>query len=176
MGPLPWSCVNSWYCSRCGLCCKEFEIVLRFDEWLNLVSRYGMGVTKAGVDRLYLGKKSDGTCMFLYGYQGGWLCGLQPTKPMACKLWPFKISNKPRFGRPREAEFNYHGRRFYVYVDPYCPEIRLGNPSDRLARQVIPEVIEIASGSFIKQAYSTSSPDLSAEFFQPMRRGWRPII
>jgi len=155
MTPVPWSYVNSWHCTCCGLCCKEFDVVLRFDEWLRLVRNYGVGVTKAGLDKLYMGKKSDGTCLFLYNSFGKWFCGLQHMKPRACKLWPFKLSNKPRYGRPREAAFDYKGKRLYVYVDPFCPELRWGKPSERTVYQTIPEVIEIALGVREKQVYST---------------------
>ncbi|MDH5688200.1 MAG: YkgJ family cysteine cluster protein [Candidatus Bathyarchaeota archaeon] len=155
MTPVPWSYLNSWYCTCCGLCCREFDVVLRFDEWLSLVRTYGVGVTKAGLDKLYMGKKSDGSCLFLYNSFGKWFCGLQRVKPRACKLWPFKLSNKPRYGRSREASFDYKGKRLYIYVDPFCPEIRWGKPSERIVHQVIPEFIELALGLREKQVHST---------------------
>ena len=77
-------------------------------------------------------------------------------KPIACKLWPFKILSRPKYGRANEAIFNYAGRRFYVYVDPFCPRIRWGKPSPELVYKVIPEFIEIALGRRVKQFYSTS--------------------
>lgn len=156
MVPLPWSYVNSWYCDGCGLCCKEFDVVLRFDEWLNIIRRYGVAVTRAGLNKFYLSKKSDGSCIFLYEYMGRKFCGLQHMKPIACKLWPFKILSRPKYGRANEAIFNYAGRRFYVYVDPFCPGIRWGKPSPELVHKVIPEFIEIALGRRVKQFYSTS--------------------
>jgi len=170
LGPIPWNCVNSWYCSNCGLCCKEFDVTLRFDEWLNLVRRYGVGVTRAGLNKFYIGKKNDGTCMFLYNSLGGGLCGLQRMKPTACKLWPFKISNRPRYGRSKEAAFNYKGKQLFVYIDPICPEIRWGKPSQQIMYQVIPEFIEIALGLREKQVYSTSSISVQSDLLSSIRR------
>jgi hypothetical protein len=79
-------------------------------------------------------------------------------KPLACKLWPFKISDTPRYGEAREAAFDYQGRRLYVYVDPFCPEILYGKPSAAMMHRVIPEFIEIALGLREKQFYSTATP------------------
>lgn len=152
----PWSHVSLWRCNGCGICCKEFEVVLTFNEWLNITKRYGVGVTKAGLNKFYMGKKPDGSCIFLYmAPNGKWLCGLQETKPLACKLWPFKVLNKPKYGNPKEALFQYCGQNFYVYVDPFCPGIYWGQPTPELIYKVIPEFIEIALGIRQKQLYST---------------------
>lgn len=176
MVPVPWSYVNSWYCTGCGLCCKEFDVVLRFDEWLNLVRRYGVGVTTATLNKFYIGKKTDGTCMFVYNSLGRWLCGLQHMKPTACKLWPFKISNMARYGRPQEAAFNYQGKQLFVYIDPLCPEIRWGKPSQQMTYRVIPEFAEIALGLREKQVYSTSSVYMQNDIFSSIRRGGHVIL
>jgi len=172
MNPVPWSHVNSWHCSCCGLCCKDFEVVLQFDEWLNLIRKYGVGVTKTGLNRFFLGKKDDGTCMFLYNSFGRWFCGLQNTKPMACRLWPIKVVNRPKYGFANEAAFNYNGRQLFVYIDPSCPEISFGRPSQRMTYHVIPEFIEIALGSREKQMYSTSSVHEQHGLFSQNRRKW----
>jgi len=78
-------------------------------------------------------------------------------KPLACKLWPFKIMDKPKYGDARKALFNHNGRRLFVYVDPSCPEIRWGKPTVKMMYKVIPEFIEIALGLKEKQLYSTST-------------------
>ncbi|MEM2293564.1 MAG: YkgJ family cysteine cluster protein [Candidatus Bathyarchaeia archaeon] len=153
---VPWSYVNSWRCNGCGLCCKEFEVVLTFNEWLNITKKYGVGVTRAGLNKLYLGKRADGSCVFLYPGSGGkWLCGLQHIKPLACKIWPFKVLNKPKYGHASEALFEHLGQNFYVYVDPFCSGIRWGKPSMELIYRTIPEFIEIALGIRENQVYST---------------------
>jgi len=152
----PWKYANIWRCNGCGLCCKEFEVVLTFNEWLNITKKYGVGATRAGLNKFYMGKKSDGSCIFLYATPNGkWLCGLQHSKPLACKLWPFKVLSKPTYGHPSESIFEYNGQRFYVYIDPFCPGIRWGQPSPELVHKVIPEFIEIALGIRNTQLYST---------------------
>ena len=156
MIPVPWRYVNMWYCDGCGLCCREFDVVLRFDEWLRIIRRYGVGVTRAGLNKFYLRRKGDGSCIFLYEAFGRQLCGLQDMKPIACKLWPFKIYTRPKYGRAREAVFNYEGQRLFVYIDPSCPRIVWGEPSQTLIYKIIPEFIEIAIGVRKKQFYSTS--------------------
>jgi len=158
MMPVPWTNVNSWRCTGCGICCNRFEVVLKFNEWLKLVQTYGAGVTNAGLSKFYLGKRADGSCVFLTASTNACLCGLQNMKPLACKLWPFKISDTPRYGEAREAAFDYQGRRLYVYIDPFCPEILYGKPSATMMHRVIPEFIEIALGLREKQFYSTATP------------------
>ena len=153
--PLPWSYVNLWRCIGCGLCCINYDVVLNFDEWLRIVQRFGVGATRAGLNKLYLGKKPDGSCIFLSRIDGKYVCTLQDMKPIACKLWPFRILNWPKHGKAREALFNYKGRRLYVYIDPSCPGIRWGKPSSIMVNHVIPEFIEIALGIRKKQVHST---------------------
>jgi hypothetical protein len=78
-------------------------------------------------------------------------------KPIACKLWPFKISNKPKWGRPNEALYSHNGMKLYVYVDPSCAGIRWGNPNQEFANSVLPEFVDLALGQRRKQYYSTAS-------------------
>ncbi|KYH42610.1 MAG: Fe-S-cluster oxidoreductase [Candidatus Bathyarchaeota archaeon B63] len=174
MVPLPWSYVRSWRCTGCGICCVHYQVVLKFDEWLRIVHKFGVAVTGSGLNKLYLGKKPDGSCIFLTKAAGMHLCGLQDMKPTACKLWPFKIMRKPRYGRSREAIFNYRGERFYVYIDPSCPEIIWGRPTRLITEKVIPEFIEIALGTREKQVYSTGAliPNLQIK----RRFSRRPLI
>jgi len=156
MVPVPWSYVSSWRCIGCGVCCKGFDVVLRFNEWLSLVRTYGVGVTTTSINKFYLGKKPDGSCSFLASSGGIWFCGLQNMKPLACKLWPFKVTDKPKYGNPNEALFDFRGRKVYVYIDPTCPEIRWGKPTIQMVHGIIPEFIEIALGLREKQYFSTS--------------------
>jgi len=114
MLPIPWRYVASWNCLACGLCCKGFDVVLDFPEWINIVKSYGVDFTSPGISRFYLKRRSDGTCVFLYNYFGNWLCTLQHMKPMACKLWPFKISDKPRYGRPNVSVYSRNNMKLYV--------------------------------------------------------------
>jgi len=157
LNPVPWRHVRDWTCNGCGICCKEYDIVLKFNEWLHLVRNYGVKTTVAGLNNLYLNKRRDGTCVFLQNIFGKWSCGLQTNKPLACRLWPFKVLISPRYGKPREALYPYRNKRFYVYLDPFCPQIRWGKPSPRVIYNIVPEFIDLALGLRKKQYYSTSN-------------------
>jgi Fe-S-cluster containining protein len=166
MIPIPWRYVESWNCIACGICCKDYQVVIGFNEWINLLQTYGVGVTQPGVNKFYLGKKGDGTCLFLYKFFDAWLCGLQDAKPKACKLWPFKILSKPDFGRPNEAVYKYGDRNFFVYVDPSCVGIRWGKPTPEFTYRILTELVEIATGIREKQYYSTSRISYRPQYFR----------
>lgn len=157
MLPVPWRYIESWNCLTCGTCCKGFQVVLDFPEWISIVKTYGVDFTQPGISRFYLKHKTDGTCAFLFNNYGNWLCSLQHMKPMACKLWPFKISDRPKYGRPGEAAYNLTSMRLFIYADPSCPGLRWGNPTLEFARTTLPEFIDLAIGTQKKQFYSTSS-------------------
>jgi len=175
--PIPWSYVKSWNCTGCGLCCNQYNVVLGFNEWVNIVRTYGVGVTEPGISTFYLRMKGDGTCVFLYKLLDKWLCGLQHMKPRACKLWPFKIHDKPKFGSPNEASYTYGEKKFFVYVDPSCIGIQWGTPAQEFTYKTVPELIEIALGLREKQCYSTA--DLSNFYpysVELVRRKWQWLI
>lgn len=155
MEPVPWRHVKSWSCITCGLCCKEFDVILGYWEWANILRNFGIGAIKPSVTRLCLGKKGDGTCVFLYNSSGSWLCGLQYSKPRACKIWPFKIYEQPKYGRNAEAIYHFGERDFFVYVDPSCLGLKLGSPTRKFMYETVLEFIEIALGRCEKQFHST---------------------
>jgi len=156
MLPVPWRYVESWNCLVCGLCCKGFDVVLDFPEWINIVKAYGVNYTMPGISRFYLKRKSDGTCVFLGNYYGKWLCSLQPMKPIACKLWPFKISDKPTYGRPNDARYDLTNMKLYIYVDPSCVGLRWGYPNPEFMNTTLTEFVDLALGQRQKQFYSTA--------------------
>jgi Fe-S-cluster containining protein len=156
MMPVPWRYLQDWNCSACGVCCKGFEVVLDFPEWINVVKAYGVEFTQPSISRFYLKRKSDGTCVFLYNIYGKWLCGLQDMKPLACKLWPFKVSDKPKYGRANEAVYNVEERRLFVYVDPSCLGLKWGTPTQEFINETLVEFIDLALGVQKKQFFSTS--------------------
>jgi Fe-S-cluster containining protein len=165
MIPVPWRYVESWDCIACGMCCKGYQVVLRFNEWVNIIRKYGVGVTQPGISQFYLGKKGDGTCIFLTKLYDNWLCGLQNMKPKACKLWPFKILSRPRFGRPNEAVYKDGDRKLFIYVDPACIGTRWGKPTQEFTYRILPEFVEIALGLHEKQYYSTSKISYNPQYF-----------
>lgn len=156
MMPVPWRYVKSWNCIACGLCCKEYNVVLTFTEWLNIVKNYGVSATVPGINKFFLKRKSDGSCIFLQHFSNTYFCGLQPTKPRACKLWPFKVFSQPKFGKAKEATYTYNGRKFYMYLDPFCLGITWGTPTQGFMEKTLREFVEIALGLREKQYYTTS--------------------
>jgi Fe-S-cluster containining protein len=141
---VPWQYIADWKCKACGLCCKAYSVVLNFQEWLNIVKNYGVETTAPGLNKLYLRKKSDGSCVFLYNFSDMHLCGLQHMKPGACKLWPFKVQTSPKFGYPNEALYLFGRNKLYIYADPACRGLIYGRPTWEFANQTIKEFIEIA--------------------------------
>ncbi len=131
---VPWRKVHSWHCTACGRCCNEYLVPLRTYEYLRLK---WTGFVEERFGKFYI-KKINGKCPF----QVGRLCMLQgELKPIACKLYPFKIRKKG----DEKAEFEYKGERFYVYVDVFCPNVVLGKPSESLRRMIV-EAIQVYLG------------------------------
>lgn len=157
MRPLPWRYVEDWSCTNCGLCCRGYNVVLNFHEWLNIIKTYGIGAAASSLNRFYIGRKADGSCIFLGKISDKYYCTLQSMKPRACKLWPFKITSKPRFGRGDAARYYYGNKEIYIYIDPFCRGIRWGTPGIRLMYKILPEFVEIALGLREKQVYTTST-------------------
>ena len=156
MVPVSWRNVKSWSCVECGVCCRDYHVVLNFNEWVNIVRNYGVEATIPSVSKLFLGKKSDGTCCFLTCTGDSCVCGLQYMKPLACKIWPFKVFDKPKFGRPDEAVYRYRNNNFYVYVDPACTGLNWGKPAPEFKYKTLPEFIDVAVGLRNQQFHSTS--------------------
>ena len=178
MKPVPWRYVKSWDCIACGACCKGFDVVLGYKEWVDIIRRYGIEVTQPGITKLYLRKRSDGSCVFLSRFYDMWLCALQHMKPRACKLWPFKIFNEPTHGRSDQAFYNSDGKNFFIYVDPSCIGITWGNPTQEFRYGTLKEFVEIASGLCEKQFYTTAQLErrVFPQKHLALRRDFRRII
>lgn len=156
MQMVPWNLVKSWLCNSCGTCCKFYQVVLKFPEWLNIVKNFGVAYTSPSINRFLLGKRSDGSCVFLGKMANATFCSLQHAKPQACKLWPFKVLDQPKYGNSRYAAYHYGNREFFIYVDSGCTGVRIGLPSPDFAYSTIPEIIELALGVRQKQCKSTA--------------------
>ncbi len=152
---LPWTCISTWKCSSCGHCCQHYDVVLKLPEWLRIVKSFGVKYTTSGVGRLLLKRKHNGSCVFLFRTPTASLCSLQRGKPVACKLWPFKILDRPRFGNPKGAVYYYDYSELFIYVDPQCRGLRFGQPTKEFSLQIIPEFIQIAYGVRREQIKST---------------------
>jgi len=130
MIPIPWKYIASWNCTACGLCCRGFRVTIKFNEWMKIVQAYGVGVTSPGLNKFYLKRRSDGTCIFLHKLYDMW--------------------------RPRSASYGYRDKTLFIYADPVCEGIRWGNPTQEFAHATLPELVQITLGLQEKQYYSTS--------------------
>ncbi len=153
---VPWGLVKYWRCVRCGACCQHTTVQLTPPEWLRLVKSYGFGIVEQNISGFYLRKTLNDQCPFLYPSVSGWSCKLQHVKPLACKLWPFRIRATPTFGDGDAAYFKYRQQEFYVYAYPQCPGLVLGKPSRLLSSKILPEFLDIRMGLQKQQVYSTS--------------------
>ena len=154
---IPWRSVSSWTCLRCGECCRLI-VQLTMREWLNITRNYGYSLVYQGIDGFFLRRTVDECCPFLLRGSNGWLCDLQNTKPLTCKMWPFRILTDPRYGDGDEASFTYRGRKFYIYVTSLCPGIIWGRPTEELIRRILPEFIDVRLGLQRERHFSTSRP------------------
>ena len=153
---VPWSYLKSWECLACGHCCKDYAIPLAEGEWLGLSNLFGPSVAEWFLDKRCLRRGVGGRCVFLQKYEGHWLCGIQGAKPLNCRLFPFKVSVHPLFGRKEEASFPYSGREVFVYVDVDCRGIEWGRPGPDLVRKVLPEFVGLRLKKGLDQYYSTA--------------------
>jgi Fe-S-cluster containining protein len=154
---VPWRYIANWNCNTCGECCRAYSVVLNFQEWLKIVKSYGVDATVSGLSKLFIKRKSDGSCVFLHSFSNTCLCGLQYMKPKACKLWPFKVLHKPDFGNANEAVYDYGENRLFVYADSTCSGLRYGKPSWEFTNHAVKEFIEIALGLRNEQGMTTAN-------------------
>jgi len=154
--PIPWRKVENWFCIACGDCCREFRVPLNAYEATKLAEIFGYDCLELGLKGYYLKKKPNRRCIFQIYSGGRWICGIQGIKPLACRLWPFIVTQKPRYEYKDEAEFEFRGQKVYVYLNPYCRGIIYGTPSSIFIKKVIPEFVELSLGLRREQELSTS--------------------
>lgn len=135
-------------------------MVINFYEWLRIVKSFGVEHTASGLDKLFIRRRSDGSCTFLNSGASSNLCSLQGMKPRACQLWPFKVLMRPEWGFVNEAVFPYGENRLFVYVDPMCHGLRYGSPTLEFANYTLREFVEIALGIRSYQLKTTSNVGL----------------
>jgi Fe-S-cluster containining protein len=166
---IPWRYIADWKCNNCGFCCKAYSVVLNFQEWLNIVKNYGVETTFSGLDKLYLRRKSDGSCFFLYKFSDVYLCGLQHMKPDACKLWPFRVLSNPKYGHARDALYPFAGKNLYIYADSSCHGLQYGPPTWEFANYTVKEFAELAIGIRSHQERSKAKINPPQPLFQQRR-------
>jgi Fe-S-cluster containining protein len=154
-----WQNVSDWRCRGCGYCCKLYGVVLDFPEWLHLTQTFGPQTTVAGRSRFFIKRCHDGSCAFLCSTNHNYFCGLQNTKPQACKLWPFKVLREPKYGDEKQAAYEYRGVKLYVYVDAMCNGLRYGAPTWEFRNTTVREFVELALGLWRVQCKTTRGVD-----------------
>jgi hypothetical protein len=154
---VPWRYISDWKCDLCGNCCMLYSVVIDFPEWFEIVKRFGIEKTTAGVDRLYIKRGNDGSCPFVYRFGNGCLCGLQNMKPGACKQWPFRVLFEPRFGDANHALYEYGDLRLFVYADSMCSGLRYGSPRWDFATSTLREFVALTLGKRQVQWKTTHS-------------------
>jgi hypothetical protein len=131
---VPWRRAASWHCEACGRCCLEYTPKLTFYEFLKLKDT-GFVVEKSG--RYYI-RKIGRRCPF----QIGRFCRLQnDLKPLSCRLFPFSIHKRGE----EEALYEYMGEELFVYVDPFCKNVRLGRATKSF-EELVRDAVSIAYG------------------------------
>ncbi len=126
------------------------------DEMVRITNQYGQGVLQYGLGKSYLRNQSNGRCTFQRPLMGKWICTLQGTKPTACRIFPFRLNNKPIYKNGDNARIQMGDKTYYLYMDPNCNGITHGQPTERFARQIVPEIVRIGMGLPVKQKYTTS--------------------
>ena len=96
--------------------------------------------------KVYIGKEPGAKCPFLFRAGGRELCSLDlmGVKPVACKLWPIYVYERPVHGQAEEAYISYRGS-FYVYFDARCPGVKRGRATPKV-EQTVKEAIDIWLG------------------------------
>jgi Fe-S-cluster containining protein len=160
--PLPWSLLHDWKCYACGDCCRRYLVELKSWEWAKIVRSYGYFSTLiSSGGKIYLKRRPDNSCIFLYNAGRNSLCGLQEMKPQACKLWPFQVYENPVFGHVELSRYECSKGVFYIYVVPDCIGLSWGIPSKHLREILLPEIVDIKLGLRVRQKHSTSKLSLS---------------
>jgi len=160
---VPWRYIADWKCIACGKCCKFYSVILSFPEWHRIVRNCGVDKTVSGLNKLFIRRRTNGSCVFLYRLSNWYLCGLQYDKPKACKLWPFKVLRKPKYGYAEEAVYHNGKDEIYVYADTTCSGLLYGRSTQTFAKYTLKEFAEIALGRREDQMKTTGK----IRFLQP---------
>lgn len=133
-----------------------FRVPLKMNEFVKVANLYGTDKLVYGVGKAYLKNHSNGRCVFQTPSMGRWICKLQGMKPVACKLFPFRIQKEPIYKRGDNSHINYGGKTYHLYLDPICQGIQIGRPTQHFVKKVVPEILRIGMGVAQKQRYTTS--------------------
>jgi len=128
--------------------------VLSAYEYATLIKLFGPGVVEIDSHGDPCLKRVEGTCIF-QSPEG--LCELQPLglKPLACKVWPFKVVKVEDPGYASLDElFVYRGEAYKAYVHSSC--LGIGHGTRENLVEAIKEVIEVKKDPRRPQCYTTA--------------------
>jgi Fe-S-cluster containining protein len=126
------------------------------DEFVRVTNRFGSDKVEYGLGKAYLRVNSNKRCIFQRPVMGRWVCTLQGMKPMACKIFPFRIYKDPVYRRGDNSHITFNNQKYHLYLDPACKGIIHGKPDQRFMNKVVPEIMRIGMGTAQKQRFSTS--------------------
>ncbi|MCX8204618.1 MAG: YkgJ family cysteine cluster protein [Candidatus Nezhaarchaeota archaeon] len=168
MSYLPWRKAGSWACLACGECCRKFVVVLTPYEYARLTNFFGLGVVDIDKHGDPCLRQVSDTCLF-QSEEG--LCKLQPLglKPLACKVWPFKVK-KVSEGRGVSYEelFTYRGEAYRVLIHSGCSGVGKGTWEGMV--EAIKEVIEIKRNPETPQRFTTANLEAQLKQRQYLQR------
>jgi len=153
---IPWREVASWGCRACGNCCVGYRVPLKMDEFVKVGNVCGQDVFEYGMGKVYLRNGPDRRCVLQRPLMDRWICTVQGMKPTACRLFPFRIQQKPVYPRGDNSAYRWGDKVYYIYLDSDCEGIVPGQPTERFANQVLPEVLRNGLGNAQKQRFTTS--------------------
>jgi Fe-S-cluster containining protein len=164
-----WSQIQSWSCDACGECCRWFTVPISTYEYAKICQTRRFEAFEFREGKIWLKKRSDKRCIFTFPLRGQWLCGLQNEKPHVCRMWPFRVADRPLYGREDRARYEGSEWTGYVYVDPRAPRVIYGRPTPEFMRRVVEEFVQIATRRISHQNYSTASEPFAFSGFNLTR-------
>lgn len=135
---------------------------LLFKEYARIEPEYGPRSVEPSDKGFCVRRLSDGSCYFLRRIGSNFICKIQEEKPYVCRMFPFRVAKKAKYGSEELSAFYYKREIFYIYLDPECQGITLGQPSVEFVTNVIPEFIEIYMGNNPQQRFSTGALTMSS--------------
>jgi hypothetical protein len=102
------------------------------DEMVIVSNKYGRNVLEYGLGKAYLKNQSNGRCVF--------------QRPLI----------EPIYKTGENARVQLGDKAYYLYMDPDCKGVILGQPSERFRTAIVPEIVRIGMGLPVKQKYTTS--------------------
>jgi Fe-S-cluster containining protein len=167
-------------CQSCGNCCREFQIninesdisriienkpELREEDFIDFLQNeenceLGFSRNNYWGKNLPVLKKINGACIFLDKNN---LCSIHSFKPLACRTWPFKLSEK---GEP------VWNSSFYTFMEEKCAFIMKSHSSEEkklLRKQVVAtEREKIFQDTEYKKNNITKNKFIEKKYFQDL--------